>query len=144
MKLVKFLLFVIVVMGVAPTRVTSSEGDEEEWGYAKSDDWEELDDANCDGEHQSPIDLIDICENNTRIVVDRELTLKLENYNETVSKDRIKLKNNGHTAVIRFDGCEGVKEGAPRLLGTAVEENTYQLIQVHFHWDRVSLFPHVI
>ena len=144
MNAIKFLLCAsVLLMGllIAPSR--SSEGDAE-WGYAKSDDWTEMDDAECDGEHQSPIDLIDICENNTRILVDKSLVLTIENYNETVKKDRIRLKNNGHSAVIHFDDCDQVQDWAPRLMGNAVEQNTYQLIQVHFHWDRVSHYSLMI
>lgn len=109
----------------------------EDWGYSPSEDWDSIDGSECDGPHQSPIDLLNICYNNTQITIDKDLTIYLENYNQTISGDKVFLKNNGHTVEVGIVGGMEVQPWAPRIFGTATEEQTYQLAQVHFHWDRV-------
>ena len=128
-------LSLAMVTVIFANSVQTLEGD---WGYSQSDDWSDIDGSECDGPHQSPIDLLNICYNNTQITIDEDLTIYLENYNQTMSGDKIFLKNNGHSVQVGIKGGMEVQPWAPRIFGTATEEQTYQLAQVHFHWDRVN------
>lgn len=125
----------VLISTLLAHHVQSLEGD---WGYSQSDDWSDLEDAECDGPYQSPIDLLNICYNNTQITIDNDLTVYLENYNRSISGDQIFVKNNGHSVQVGIKGGMDVEPWAPRIFGTATGEQTYQLAQVHFHWDRVN------
>ena len=107
------------------------------WGYNNEDKWEELDDSECDGKFQSPINIVDVCtEDRDKVVVDRNLKLKFINYDQEINASRIAVKNNGHTAMLTIEDTESANVDAPMITGTAVGFNVFQLGQIHFHWNR--------
>lgn len=134
-----FSAFTILLLTLGTCFVPDVRTADGEWGYSSSDDWTDIDGSECDGPHQSPIDLLNICYNNTQITIDKDLTLYLENYDSVIKGDQIFLKNNGHSVQVGIKGGMEVQPWAPRIFGTATEEQTFQLAQVHFHWDRVRM-----
>lgn len=107
------------------------------WGYNDEDEWKELEDSECDGKYQSPINIVDICtDKEERVVVDKNLAIKFINYDQEINSSRIVVKNNGHTAMLTIKNGEESNIDAPMITGTAVGFNVFQLGQIHFHWDR--------
>jgi carbonic anhydrase len=111
----------------------------DEWGYGPKDgDWDDLDGAECDGKYQSPIDLIDVCNDTDGVVsVDSSLKIEFNNYDKPINAKDILFENNGHTAMITIKGSDEVGKNLPSISGSAVGKNeTFQLQQIHFHWNR--------
>src|SRR5688572_18580363 len=73
-----------------------------DWGYVDQAGWSSLNDSSCGGRKQSPIDLPDVCDRNSRTKVNPRMNLHLINYDMDIPPSVLKMKNNGHTAVIQF------------------------------------------
>ena len=107
-------------------------------GYNKEDDWSDLE-GECDGEFQSPIDLIDFCDDKNRnksVILDKSLSIVLINYDEDLGEKELLMKNNGHTLQISIKGGDSLDNALPQLSGSAVGFNKFQLQQIHVHWNR--------
>ena len=111
----------------------------DDWGYGPSDgDWDDIQGADCDGKYQSPIDLIDVCDDKDNLVtVNSSLKVKLHNYDKPIKAKDVLFKNNGHTAQVKIKGSDDVVDNMPSISGSAVGKNSkFQLQQIHFHWNR--------
>ena len=108
------------------------------WGYVDQEGWSLLNGATCDGKKQSPIDLPDICQKGSETRVNPRLSLQLINYDIDIPPSVLRMKNNGHTAIITLKDSKRPNPWNPKISGSVVSEDEYQLIQLHFHWDRTN------
>lgn len=109
------------------------------WDYERQEDWAQVS-PGCAGYNQSPIDIQDICRTahlNTTTRLDRNLRLRLSNYNRRFAANDVILRNNGHTAQVSIRSAQMRNSRAPRVSGSAVGNEKYQFFQLHFHWHRV-------
>ena len=124
-------LLTVVLLLISLTK-TSHAG----WGYIDQDGWSKLHDSSCGGKKQSPIDLPDVCDKDSATVVNPRMNLDLINYDSLVPASVMTLKNNGHTAVIRFRDSKTPNAWAPKVSGSVVYGQSFQLLSMHFHWDK--------
>ena len=107
------------------------------WGYMDQSGWSALHNTSCGGVHQSPIDLPNVCSpanaNVTR--VNPSLNLRLINYDMQMPPSVLTLRNNGHTAVVSLRDSRRPNAWLPKISGSVVGGDKYQLLQLHFHWD---------
>lgn len=101
-----------------------------EFSYAHQEDWPE----SCFGNHQSPIDLPDVCYSDS-IKIDTSLKLTTHGYGMVLPLSKTTITNNGHTIKVSVDGWDKVSSSAPTVTGTAANNHTYQFVSLHFHWN---------
>lgn len=106
------------------------------WGYIDQQGWSKLHNTSCGGKKQSPIDLPDVCKKGSGNIVNPRMNLDLINYDSDVPASVMTLKNNGHTAVISFKDSNTPNAWTPKVSGSVLYGQTYQLLQLHFHWDK--------
>lgn len=66
------------------------------------------------------------------------MNLHLINYDMNVPPSVMKMKNNGHTAVIQLRDSMTPNAWTPKMSGSVVGNDEFQLTQLHFHWDRTD------
>jgi carbonic anhydrase len=108
------------------------------WGYVDQEGWSLLHGSSCGGIKQSPIDLPDICKKGSGSRVNPRLSLELINYDIDIPPSVLTMKNNGHTAVITLKDSKRPNPWNPKISGSVVSGDEYQLMQLHFHWDRTN------
>lgn len=109
----------------------------EGWDHNNQDEWHK-EYPDCGGSYQSPIDLQDICSQDTTTIVQDDLYLTFWNYHRPILRSFLTLTNNGHTAQVDLRGSHKINYWAPRISGSAVNNHVYQFVQLHFHWDPVT------
>lgn len=130
-SLVSLVLVSVVVFTVTETNAGY-------WGYLDQSDWSKLVNSSCGGLKQSPIDLPDVCDSANSVTrVNSAINLTLINYG-TLPSGALTLSNNGHTAIIKLRDSSQPNVWIPQLTGTVVNGQVYQLLQLHFHWDKRS------
>lgn len=107
------------------------------WGYVDQSGWSALHGTSCGGLHQSPIDLPNVCSpgNSNVTRVNPSLNLRLINYDMQMPPSVLTLRNNGHTAVVSLRDSRRPNAWLPKISGSVVGGDKYQLLQLHFHWD---------
>ena len=107
------------------------------WGYVDQSGWSSLHNTSCGGKHQSPIDLPNVCLpiNSNLTQVNPGLNLRLINYDMQMPPSLLSLRNNGHTAVLSLKDSRQPNSWLPKISGSVVGGDKYQLLQLHFHWD---------
>lgn len=117
--------------------ITSSDPVDGGWGYMDQSGWSSLHNTSCGGRHQSPIDLPNVCSplNSNVTSVNPGLNLRLINYDMQMPPSVLSLRNNGHTAVVSLKDSRRPNAWLPKISGSVVGGDKYQLLQLHFHWD---------
>ena len=105
------------------------------WDYLNQDSWKETYPA-CGGDRQSPIDFEDACFPHSVTIVNSSLSLHLNNYKFELPRNKVTLKNNGHTAKMSLADTTEPNDWSPNIRGTAVNNDVYQFNELHFHWDQ--------
>lgn len=94
------------------------------WSYSEVNEWHTKYPSHCNGQKQSPIDLV-----SSKVVYNESYTsdpFSFTNF-DTVTGIKWTLKNNGHTAQVTYAGT------AVTMKGGALP-HTYRVAQFHFHW----------
>lgn len=107
-----------------------------DWDYIHQKEWPKTY-PSCGKDHQSPINLEDICLPGASTRVNSSLKIELVNYQST-GKLEYTFSNNGHSAELKLKGGEDYLPEAPKITGSSVDGNLYQFTALHFHWDQVS------
>lgn len=107
------------------------------WDYLRQNEWPESF-ADCGGRSQSPIDIQDVCLPGSRTHVNGSMKINLINYNKP-QRAGFNFTNNGHTAQLSLNGGQELLKEAPKLTGSAADNQLYQFSQLHFHWDQVCI-----
>lgn len=125
-----------LIISLVATLLTPAESG---WGYVDQSGWSAIHDTSCGGMKQSPINLPDVCVSNSLTRVNPRLDLQLINYDMAIPPSVMTLKNNGHTAVLLLSDSQRPNPWTPKISGSVVGRDKYQLTQLHFHWDKVSI-----
>ncbi|KAI1291995.1 Carbonic anhydrase 1 [Halotydeus destructor] len=113
-----------LLIAVAVLNLVEGAGDDSthhELNYAEQDEWPETENKKCGGKMQSPID---ICSTD---VATNMVKVKLVNYN---TSRQFEVENNGHADVVRI--LNPPADG--QLPQIKFKNNTFILVQFHFHW----------
>lgn len=101
------------------------------WDYSgKEADWSRVSEECKIGKAQSPIDI------DTKTVVwDKNLDLQYQGFDQEIDGKFLQLQNNGHTVQLTLDRSAIPKSARPAVSGSAVGNETFEFVQLHFHWD---------
>lgn len=112
---------ILVVLAIIQGFSCDEEGGDP-WKHDKQDSWGE-DHPDCNGKEQSPINLLS-SNNETQ-----GKPIPLNGYSTKHKGSDLVLSNNGHTAKLSLENIP--QEARPSI---TVEDHTYTLDEVHFHW----------
>lgn len=100
------------------------------WGYeGAGSDWSKEAKECRVGRLQSPIDI-----NTKSVIYDRKLNVNFNNFDKPIDGEHLRLENNGHTVQVTLDR-DAVRGRVPYVNGSAVGNDNYEFVQLHFHWD---------
>lgn len=106
------------------------------WSYQSQDEWFKTF-KSCGGRRQSPVPLPDYCSFESTTVLDTNLHLDYEKYDQKIDGENLTIKNNGHSVQVTLIGSDRLNPDSPRVT-IKPEKNVYQFLQLHFHWDQVT------
>lgn len=106
------------------------------WSYQSQDEWFKTF-KSCGGKRQSPVPLPDYCSFESTTVLDTNLHLDYEKYDDKINGENLTIKNNGHSVQVTLIGSNQLNPDSPRVT-IKPEKNVYQFLQLHFHWDQVN------
>ena len=109
--------------------------DTRDWTYTDQGAWKN-NYPSCGLNAQSPIDIPDVCFKKD-VKVNNALDIELINYDKKFKLKTLTLKNTGATSKMVLEkATEEVLKNAPKITGTALNNNTYQFAELHFHWNQ--------